>query len=119
MTDLERRALLGDLAAQNECTERGIVLPCAHGAECRVFEIKVEDKTAYRVISMKCCCFQGPARLTKKDAISDWNMRPAPMIRWCDECAFRNTFDCPCSKNGFTLSGVKFCGWFEPKEEVK
>ena len=30
MTDIERRALLGDLQAQNECTRRGIVLPCPH-----------------------------------------------------------------------------------------
>ena len=28
MTDLERRALLGDKQAQEECTEKGIVLPC-------------------------------------------------------------------------------------------
>ena len=28
MTDLERRALLGDAEAQRECTENGIVLPC-------------------------------------------------------------------------------------------
>lgn len=28
MSDLERRALLGDEQAQEECTKRGIVLPC-------------------------------------------------------------------------------------------
>lgn len=28
MTDLERRALLGDQQAQEECTRRGIVLAC-------------------------------------------------------------------------------------------
>lgn len=28
MTDLERRALLGDSEAQRECMEKGIVLPC-------------------------------------------------------------------------------------------
>lgn len=28
MTDLERRALLGDRQAQEECTRQGIVLPC-------------------------------------------------------------------------------------------
>ena len=28
MTDLERRALLGDKEAQKECTEKGIVLTC-------------------------------------------------------------------------------------------
>lgn len=30
MTDLERRALLGDRQAQVECTRLGIVLPCPH-----------------------------------------------------------------------------------------
>lgn len=30
MTDLERRALLGDRQAQEECTRRGIVLGCPH-----------------------------------------------------------------------------------------
>lgn len=30
MTDLERRALLGDQQAQEECTRRGIMLPCPH-----------------------------------------------------------------------------------------
>lgn len=30
MTDLERRALLGDAEAQRECTEKGIVLACPH-----------------------------------------------------------------------------------------
>lgn len=30
MTDLERRALLGDRQAQEECTKRGIVLSCPH-----------------------------------------------------------------------------------------
>lgn len=28
MTDLERRALMGDRQAQEECTEKGIMLPC-------------------------------------------------------------------------------------------
>lgn len=30
MTDLERRALMGDKKAQEECTEKEIVLPCPH-----------------------------------------------------------------------------------------
>lgn len=30
MTDLERRALMGDKKAQEECTEKGIMLPCPH-----------------------------------------------------------------------------------------
>lgn len=32
MTELERRAMLGDVQAQEECTEKGIALPCPHCA---------------------------------------------------------------------------------------
>lgn len=38
MTDLERRALLGDKQAQKECTEKGIVLPCPFcGLEAEIY----------------------------------------------------------------------------------
>lgn len=30
MTNLERRALLGDREAQRECTEQGIAIACPH-----------------------------------------------------------------------------------------
>ena len=36
MTELERRALLGDQEAQKECTEQGIVLPCPFCGEANV-----------------------------------------------------------------------------------
>ena len=41
MTDIERRALLGDAEAQRECTEKGIVLRCWRcGGDA---EVKCED----------------------------------------------------------------------------
>ena len=115
MKELKRRAMLGDKWAQEECTEKGIVLPCAHGSECRIFRIEVDGKTAYRVISMHCCCFQGPARLTEKDALSDWNIRTAPPIGRCGECANRYSSEyCECRDDG------DFCSDFAPDpKEVK
>lgn len=110
MTELERRALLGDKQAQQECTEKGIVLPCAHGSECRIFRIEVDGKTAYRVISTHCCCFQGPARLTEKDALSDWNIRTAPPIGRCGDC--KNSPDI-----GTKTKGMRWCRRF--RGEVK
>lgn len=37
MTELERKALLGDKGAQRECTEEGIVLPCPFCGEKPTF----------------------------------------------------------------------------------
>lgn len=119
MTELERRALLGDKQAQQECTEKGIVLPCAHGSECRIFRIEVDGKTAYRVISMHCYCFQGPARLTEKDALSDWNIRTAPPIGRCGECTYScNSGDniTYCEMFNKDMLPDDYCSQFEPME---
>lgn len=116
MTDLERRALLGDRQAQEECTRQGIVLPCVHGAECRVFDMKVDGKTVYRVVSMNCCCFQGNVRLTKQEALSDWNTRPAPPIGRCGECKHWYKQHCAHGPCATEPTDADFsCGGFEPK----
>ena len=117
MTDLERRALLGDRQAQEECTRQGIVLPCVHGAECRVFDMKVDGKTVYRVVSMNCCCFQGHVRLTKQEALSDWNTRPAPPIGRCGECKHQggNVSGNP-NELCINMKPDDFCSYFELKE---
>lgn len=127
MTDLERRAPLGDREAQEECTRRGIVMPCVHGAECRVFDMKVDGKTVYRVISMNCCCcFQGPMYFTEKEALAHWNTRPAPPIGRCGECKHWGGIDeygdgyC---KNPEGIDDIAketdFCSRFEPKGDEK
>lgn len=53
MTDLERRALMGDAEAQRQCTEKGIVLACVYGVECAIFHADIEGHDAYRVISKR------------------------------------------------------------------
>lgn len=121
VTNLERRALLGDRQAQEECTRQGIALPCVHGAECRVFDMNVDGKTVYRTISIKrCCCFQGRMYFTKNEALADWNTRPAPPIGRCKDC--ENT--CPgnddsyivCVIHGHAVNNDNWCDQFELKK---
>lgn len=82
MTDLERRALLGDRQAQEECTEKRIVLGCP------LCNGKVKVSTAGRLFHCRSCNFTltFPARLSPLEAISRWNTRPAPPIGRCVEC---------------------------------
>lgn len=49
MKELERRALMGDPAAQQECTEKGIVLGCPHcGQKGEIHESETAEKTCGR-----------------------------------------------------------------------
>lgn len=88
MNDLERRALLGDKQAQEECTRRGILLPCpfcGYGAEL------VEKDSLYSVVCKDGCCIASdiqPEYGAAMVALADWNTRPAPPIGRCGECAY-------------------------------
>lgn len=75
MTEMERRALLGDKKAQAECTAKGIVLPCPccgenggrrHIAEGNHWYYCKECQVATRICG------------TIKDALAAWNTRPTP-----------------------------------------
>lgn len=126
MTELERRALLGDQAAQRECTEKGIVLPCPFcGSEwTQVRRIGWENtpspfKTGYRG-ECTVCHAVSDAYITREEALSNWNNRPAPPIGRCDDCNHRyenenNEYECEihniCPDDNF------YCKDFEPKEE--
>lgn len=101
MDELIRNALLGDRYSQDKCTEKGIALPCVHGIDCNVFSSEVDGKIVYRVISKTCCCFQGPVSFTEKQAISDWNRRPAPPIVSCEECKYGEDGTCEFAEAGF------------------
>ena len=96
MTDLERRALLGDAKAQRECTEKGIVLRCPccggtarqHGRFCISYIecdscglescVMDENETDYDTVPFKCTIAY---KVREK-----WNTRPAPPIGRCREC---------------------------------
>ena len=121
MTELERRALLGDREAQKECTEKGIVLPCWRcGGEAEVNELPIGGKPLYAVACKKHYCgAYGAGNRSAAKALEDWNTRPAPPIGRCDDCNHRyenenNEYECGihnmCPDDNF------YCKDFEPKE---
>ena len=132
MTELERRALMGDHEAQKECTEKGIVLPCWRcGGEAEVKEIPIGGKPLYTVVCKKHYCgVYGAGNRSSAKALEDWNTRPAPPIGRCGECRHSGdpsgltmrygqpgTLTChhgPCNRRN--VSKDDYCSYFEPKE---
>lgn len=86
MTELERRAMLGDRKAQEEATRQGIVLPCpkcfkpvkVHGPED--WEPKFHDPDSggdpYE-FDCECGLAFSTYKYDFKEALSDWNTRPS------------------------------------------
>lgn len=124
MTDKEliRRALLGSWEAQQECTEKGIVLPCWRcGGESEIQELHTGGKPIYAVTCKKTHCgAYGCAHSTQQKAIEYWNTRPAPPIGRCKDC-FRYHSEGPgvgyCSLDDQGREETNFCSEFEPKED--
>lgn len=89
MTDIERRALLGDKQAQEECTEKGIVLPCPFcGGEAEHFSKKedwlgVQFPTVGHLFYCKNCVVGTQYHKFRKEALTVWNTRSAPPIGRC------------------------------------
>ena len=118
MTNLERRALLGDRQAQEECTRHGIVLPCPL---CGNTNIRTSNWGMWR-----CWCPECRAKsddcLRERDAIKQWNVRPAPPIGRCASCACWDENTCECvaaadievAYHRYTEPDF-FCGDYEPK----
>lgn len=115
MTDLERRALLGDRQAQEECTEKGIALPCPL---CGGKADKVVYDAAGMFICKKCKIYK-PFTLVvdgTRKALAVWNTRTAPPMGRCGECAHWYKGHCthgPCATE--PTEPDFFCGSFEPK----
>ena len=113
MTELERKALLGDQEAQKECTEKGIALPCPHcGAKDAEIIKYVFGRLRYECQSCHAAtCLHGSAKM----ALVDWNTRPAPPIGRCGECKNWDEWSDP--ENGMTrYTGENdYCSYFEPK----
>lgn len=88
--ELIRRALMGDEQAQQECTEKGIVLPCWRcGGESEIQELHTGGKPIYAVTCKKTYCGAYEcAHSTQQKAIEYWNTRPAPPIGKCGECKY-------------------------------
>lgn len=124
MTDLERRALLGDAEAQRECTEKGIVLGCWRcGGDAEVKCVSTVGRPLYAVSCKKHYCgAYGCAHRTEKEAISYWNTRPAPPIGRCRKCAYWDKTTGECADAADTEVAYHkytdpdfFCGDFKPK----
>ena len=140
MTDLERRALLGDRKAQEECTRQGIVLPCPFcGGPVTVKSQKVQYGLSGTIISCKKCLVQlyssderavpthdgvrnTPIEKHKEIGISRWNTRHTPPIGRCASCTHWDDRTCECeSASDIEVAYHKytepdfFCGDYEPK----
>ena len=125
MTDKEliRRALLGSREAQQECTEKGIVLPCWRcGGESEIQELHTGGKPIYAVTCKKTYCgAYGCACSTQQKAIEYWNTRPAPPIGRCKDCLWYLPISkrCKYSLGGLwgEVNELSFCSCFKPKED--
>lgn len=111
MTDLERRALMGDKEAQEECTEKGIVLPCPYCAGTQI------DAMIAPEIWMQCKSCGGASRMAngKKTALQAWNTRTPPPIGRCGTCEWWGAVDGPMACD-ITVAD-QYCSQYEPREE--
>ena len=104
MTELERKALLGDPEAQRECTENGIALPCP----CCGKPVQWDFETKLVLHDYK------DFILGKKiTPLPHWNSRPALPIGRCGEC--KAYIDNKCANTGCYKNESGFCDDFVPK----
>ena len=118
MTELERKALLGDPEAQRECTEKGIVLPCSRcGKQGATVKYSNGD---YWYQCPYCHSSTGPLS-NPKLALAVWNTCLAPPIGRCVECShfhhnMENDTYCSCVGGLTDPEEDDYCSYFEPKE---
>lgn len=112
--ELIRCALMGDKQAQEECTAKGIVMPCPFcGNENNI----ISNWGMFRVWCPHCKA-KSEDTLTTRDALKSWNARPAPPIGRCEECAAYGVFkDNQCVNTGYYRTRQDFCSDFERREE--
>lgn len=125
MDNTERRALLGDKQAQEECTRQGIVLPCWRcGGEAEVNELHTGGKPIYAVACKKHYCgAYGAGNASVPKAIEFWNTRPAPPIGRCKGCAnwsgHANDEWSACKITGGIMDANEYCSKFKQKPAWK
>lgn len=129
MTELERRALLGDRQAQEECTAKGIVLPCpCCGDEVTLDFIPAHehpivglpDYSGGTFIECNNCTYAMSGK-DKQEVLMKHNSRPAPPIGRCGECK-HYCIEGPnvgyCEEDELDRTEMDFCSYyFEPREE--
>lgn len=133
--ELIRHALMGDKQAQDECTEKGIVLPCPcckNESELLTEEGAFNGETPRQLYYIRCkSCFLRSGLYTSKiAALNKWNTRPAPPIGRCGECkhcvGVGKNQALRCTLNSFGvefgldfITSKSFCSYFEPREESR
>ena len=116
MTDFERRALLGDRQAQEECTKQKITLPCPLCGEQADI---VVQKDAGLIICKRCKLYKPFTVVLDgvNKAREAWNRRPAPPIGQYGKCG-AYTSEGPglgyCS-DGTGKTDDGYCDCFYPK----
>ena len=137
--ELIRRALLGNKKSQEECTAKGIALPCP--CCCASVDIvcvpahehKILDLPAYQGGCFIECtgCTYAISGENKKEVLKAHNTRPAPPIGRCGECKHFNHFfnevghcmihsqEKDLGGEGYCVEMLKtdFCNYFEPRED--
>lgn len=136
MTDLEKRALMGDKKAQEECTEKGIVLSCpCCGGQAKISNLIVRDTGGPYIISVAECRACGTSASTNatyrssscnnvRDVISAWNTRVPPNFWPCGVCEYGQvnkdgSFHCPYFRD-LTVDinpGTDCCCKYKPREK--
>ena len=123
MTDKEliRRALLGSREAQQECTEKGIVLPCPScGGKSRLEDMGWPHHVYCTECGMRTVSTKW-GEDGEKEAIKKWNTRPAPPIGRCKDCLWYlpTSKRCKYSLGGLwgEVNELSFCSCFNPREE--
>lgn len=124
MTDLERRALLGDRQAQDECTRQGIALPCPFCGK------QVKRSVSGMLFYCPECRFHKSFHsyeVNKEEALFIWNRRTAPPIGRCKDCVHSSprmvmgnkTYGKVCKIDPYLVHEVNpdgYCDGFKPKE---
>lgn len=126
--ELSRRALMGDKQAQEDCTAKGIALPCPFcGKEMRERKTRkwtaTKDEPINRTVvehQAKTGCYLDNWAFDKELDLESWNTRQAPPIGRCGECMNATNSGINivfCDYFEHDMMPDDFCSCFEPREE--
>lgn len=121
MTDKEliRRALMGSQEAQQDCTDKGILLPCPLCKGVGTLHSVNSLESIYAVCQS--CGIMTRGYKEAKGAIARWNTRPAPPVGRCKDCLWYLPISkrCKYSLGGLwgEVNELSFCSCFKPKED--
>lgn len=112
MTELERKALLGDKESQEKCTQQGIILkcPCCGMSVAKIdtaanVECIDRDNINFEIMSKQfvvvcdylaggCGLCMGGLHRNKESALRAWNNRITPPVGRCEECKYFKNYEC-------------------------